>query len=171
MIKLLSRAIDTLDAALRHLGVVLMVLVFGVAVLQVLIRYVFGVPMVWTEEVARNLLVWMAFLLMGPALKQGLHYSVDYLATRLPNTGKLWLYRLGDLIILAFAVGMLLVGTSFTARTADARTAALEISTGWISSALPVGAAILALYALSRLLLSFADPKSGVERQHEELQL
>lgn len=171
MIKTLTRAMDGLDAVLRHFGVVLMVLVFGVAVLQVLIRYVFGIPMVWTEEVARNLLVWMAFLLMGPALKQGLHYSVDYLANRLTFTGKLWLYRLGDVIILAFAIAMVLIGTSFTVRTADAHTAALEISTGWISGALPVGAAILALYALARLLVSFCDPTSGVDRQHEELQL
>jgi len=171
MRKILTRALDGLDAVLRHIGVVLMVLVFGVALLQVLIRYVFGTPMVWTEELARNLLVWMAFLLMGPALKQGLHYSVDYLSTRLPFTGKLWLYRLGDGTILAFAVAMVIVGSSFTARTADAHTAALEISTGWISGALPVGSAILALYAIARLLVSFTDPQSGVDRRHEELQL
>lgn len=171
MIRILTRAIDGLDAVLRHIGVILMVLVLGVATLQVLIRYVLGIPMVWTEELARNLLVWMAFLLMGPALKQGLHYSVDYLSMRLAATSRLWLYRLGDVIILGFAIAMAVVGSSFTARTADARTAALEISTGWISAALPVGAAILALYAIARLLVSFADPQAGSDRRHEELQL
>lgn len=171
MLFLTKKYLDLLDRALRHAAVVFMAVIFLVALLQVMIRYVSGIPMVWTEELARNLLVWMTFLLMGPALKAGLHYSVDYLISFLPFLGRVWLHRVADMITLSFGLLMLWIGIDFTVLTADARTAALEISTGWISSALPVGAVILCVYAIARLVVSFADPASIDDNQRQEMQL
>lgn len=171
MLFLSRKYINCFDQALRHAAVLLLAVIFLVALLQVMIRYLSGIPMVWTEELARNLLVWMTFLLMGPALKAGLHYSVDYLVSFLPFFGRVWLHRIADTITLSFGLLMLWIGTNFTLLTADARTPALEISTGWISSALPFGAVILCLYAIARLIVSFGDPASIDEIQHQEMQL
>lgn len=171
MVDLLRRVLDGFDQALRHIGVLLLATVVVVALLQVVIRYISGIPMVWTEELARNLLVWMTFLLMGPAFKAGLHYSVDYVITSLPLLGRVWLHRVGDLFTLAFGIFMFWIGISYTLMTGGARTPALEISAGWISSSLPVGAAILCIYAVCRLVISFFEPESVDELRREETQL
>jgi TRAP-type C4-dicarboxylate transport system permease small subunit len=66
----------------------LFVMLLVVASLQVFFRYVVWVPMPWTEEVARFLLVWVTFLGAASVTRRKLHITVDWLTSKLsPKSG------------------------------------------------------------------------------------
>jgi TRAP-type C4-dicarboxylate transport system permease small subunit len=66
----------------------LFVMLLVVASMQVFFRYVVWVPMPWTEEVARFLLVWVTFLGAASVTRRKLHITVDWMTSKLsPRAG------------------------------------------------------------------------------------
>jgi TRAP-type C4-dicarboxylate transport system permease small subunit len=57
----------------------------------VLFRYVIGRPLIWTEEVQRYLMIWVAFLGGAACLGRGEHMAMDLLGTMLPVRLQRWL--------------------------------------------------------------------------------
>jgi TRAP-type C4-dicarboxylate transport system permease small subunit len=62
----------------------IIVLLYGVMVLavflQVVARYAFNSPPVWTEELARYCQVWIIILTSSVCIRKGSHLAVDYLS-------------------------------------------------------------------------------------------
>lgn len=52
------------------------------ATLQVLSRYVFEAPLPWTEELARFLLVWVAFLGSASVTRRKMHIAVEFFSNK-----------------------------------------------------------------------------------------
>ena len=50
----------------------------AVVVLQVLTRYVLKIPLFWTEELARYLMIWAGFLGAAIGISQGVHTSIQW---------------------------------------------------------------------------------------------
>ena len=63
------------------MGAVMVVLV----VANVFCRYVLGFSVTWAEEFSQYLMVWIAFLGGGLALRQGRHVAVEMLQDLLPG--------------------------------------------------------------------------------------
>ncbi len=62
----------------------MVLLIFG----NVVLRYVFGTGVVWAEEVARLLFVWLVFLGAILALKNHQHLGLELLVSRLSPRGR-----------------------------------------------------------------------------------
>jgi TRAP-type transport system small permease protein len=83
-----SKAGPWIVQKLDDFNLFLFVMLLVVASLQVFFRYVVWVPMPWTEEVARFLLVWVTFLGAASVTRRKLHITVDWLTSKLsPRTG------------------------------------------------------------------------------------
>lgn len=86
---------------LRFLSFIMFVIMIGVIFAQVLLRYFFGAPLAWSDELSRLLLVWVSF--MGVTL---VHYSdsghpaVTFLVDKIPGRFR----KLLDLILNAAMV-------------------------------------------------------------------
>ena len=52
------------------------------ATLQVLSRYVLEAPLPWTEELARFLLVWVAFLGSASVARRKMHIAVEFFSNK-----------------------------------------------------------------------------------------
>lgn len=79
----------------------LLVAVLAVVALQVIMRYFFHAPTVWSEELATLLFVWFVMLGIGPVLKHQEHIRVEVL-TELPFPGlKRALQIFGNLAFIA----------------------------------------------------------------------
>jgi len=75
------RFLDRLEEILLGVGLALM----GLAVaLQIIMRYVFNMPLVWSEEFARYIFVWITFIGAGYGVRQGLHISMEYFYNKFP---------------------------------------------------------------------------------------
>ncbi len=118
----------------------IVVLVFVAAVMRT-----FGYPVIWSVDFAQLLFAWLAVLGANQALKQGTHAKLDVLINKLNFANKLKLtlvLNLGCIISLLVSVvyGIELVGLN-PKRTLGST----DLSYAWVTSALPVGAGLMAL--------------------------
>ena len=80
----LQRLTAALDRCACWVSIGLLAVIFVVMVLQVSCRYVLGSPLVWSEEVARYLYIWVCFLGAPIALRRGNHIAITLFVDWLP---------------------------------------------------------------------------------------
>jgi TRAP-type transport system small permease protein len=147
-----ARAVDTLAIA-TFAGM------FGCVIGQVFFRYFLGSPLTWSDELARYLFVWCAFLGWIVAARRRTHLGVDVLATRVAPRVAAALHLLGALAALAFAAVLAFYGVRVTARNLDVETTTLFFTIGIVYAIVPLAALAVALHALEdarRAVAAFA---------------
>jgi TRAP-type C4-dicarboxylate transport system permease small subunit len=114
------------------------------AILGVFFRYVMQSPFMWTEEVARYLLVWLGFTAISMALRQNRHIKVDVMAAIAPPVVQKSVAYVVDVLVALFFVVLFWQGWLMTKNNIMVAST-LPVSMTWIYAALPV-AALLALF-------------------------
>ena len=70
---------------------------------QVIMRYVFESSLSWSEELARYLFVWMAYLAVSLGIKEMKHIKIDAALYLFPKKARKYVVLIGDVIVLCFA--------------------------------------------------------------------
>lgn len=149
--------VGTVTKAVAFLCVVLLVGVLAVILLQVLMRYVFNNPLVWTDEVTRLQLVWVTFLGAVLGYRFGADIAVDALEEH--AKGKGWNRTAGaiEFIVQSAIVAVSLVfifgGLQLVEATMTSLTPALGLPVAIFYAAVPVCGALVLVSAGERVLL------------------
>jgi len=61
---------------------------------QVLTRFILNDAAVWSEVLARAVIVWGVFLIMSPAIRYGKMIPIDVLRSLLPQDKQIWIIRI-----------------------------------------------------------------------------
>src|SRR5690349_11893621 len=122
----------------------------------ILARYVFHTPIVWSDELAGILFLWLAMLGSVLALQRGEHMRMTAIVGMLKPRARAFLDVVAVAAALAFLFLVLHPAYEFAADEIYITTPALEISNAWRAAALPVGIGLMLLVALLRLA-SVAD--------------
>jgi TRAP-type C4-dicarboxylate transport system permease small subunit len=160
--KSLFMRVERATTALALLGACAMLAVAAsLGLFQVIMRFIIEAPAEWTEVLIRFSLIWMVFLGIAPAFRQGAMISVDVLHRRSGPTGR----RILDGI--AAGAALLLIGIiiwwgwDYANRGKVQTVIGLEdVSMFWAYLALPVGGIFSVLSIVANLL----EPK------HQELE-
>jgi TRAP-type C4-dicarboxylate transport system permease small subunit len=147
-----------LDAAVGHATEVPAAILVAVEIVVlfagVVSRYVFRAPLVWSDELASILFLWLAMLGSVIAFRRGEHMRM----TALVNGAAPRLQAFLDVVAVAAALAFLLLILGPALDYAEDEmfivTPALEIPNVWRAAALPVGSGLMILVALLRLLRS-----------------
>ncbi|MFB3816569.1 MAG: TRAP transporter small permease [Candidatus Methylomirabilales bacterium] len=146
------RAFDLLETASR---VVMALMIAGMVVLiamQVTFRYALNQPLAWTEEVARHLMVWSALIGAAIAYRHRGHLGMDVLVMRLRPRGRAAVDAVLQLLSIGFFGLLVIHGVPLVERTMHQLSSAIRIPMGYIYASVPVGSALIVLFALERLL-------------------
>jgi TRAP-type C4-dicarboxylate transport system permease small subunit len=131
--------------------VVLLISIYLILLTHVILRYLFGRPIAWSEEVSRYFFVWGTFLGASVALKRRAHVSVEYFVSFLPVKWRAYL-KLGiDLAVFVFLILVGRLGVELALKTYTIETAALGWPWTYVYGALPVGSFFM-LITLSRFI-------------------
>jgi len=84
--------------------------------LGVLVRYVIPLPLTFTEELARYLMIWMALLAVSSGIVYREHIGVEFVFERLPGGARRWLAVAFDVIAFAFFAALCWYGIDFVER-------------------------------------------------------
>ena len=129
---------------------------------EVVARYVFIAPTIWTEEVSRLLLVWGTYLAMAALLHRREHISISIVTGRLGPRGQLWAERLMLIFVAALSLVTLLWGWDI-ARDSLVRGRStgtmLNIPNWWGEMAIPLGFALLLVQSLVDLVRVSPKPE------------
>ena len=122
----------------------------------ILARYVFHAPIVWSDELAGMLFLWLAMLGSVIAFQRGEHMRMTAIVGMLGPRARAFLDVVAVAAPLAFLALVLHPAYEFAADEVFVTTPALEIPNAWRAAALPVGIVLMLLTALLRLA-SVAD--------------
>ncbi len=118
----------------------------------VVARYVFHKPLVWSDELASLLFLWLSMLGAVVALRRGEHMRMTGLVNRVSPQARDILETLAMTIPLAFLALVMWPAFDYAHEEAAIVTPALEISNAWRASAIPVGLGLMLVIAILRLL-------------------
>ena len=118
----------------------------------VIARYLFRHPLIWSDELASILFLWLAMLGSAMAFKRGEHMRMTALVSKMPPARRAFFDLLATTAALAFLLVILPYAWEYAVEEAVMLTPALEISNSWRVAAMVVGFAAMAIFALLRLL-------------------
>lgn len=145
----LDRLIGTITETLVAILVVaeVVILFSGVAA-----RYVFHEPLVWSDELASMLFLWLAMLGSVVALRRSEHMRMTAVVSMVSAERRALLDVFAVTASLAFLLIVLWPAFEFARDEVIISTPALDISNAWRASALPTGSALMILTALLQLV-------------------
>ncbi|VIO79138.1 Sialic acid TRAP transporter permease protein SiaT [Bradyrhizobium ivorense] len=115
-------------------------------------RYVFRSPIIWSDELAGILFLWLAMLGSVIAFQRGEHMRMTAIIGVLNAEVRAFLDVVAAAASLAFLVLVVWPAYEFAADEAFVTTPALEIVNSWRAAALPTGIALMLIAAVLRLI-------------------
>jgi tripartite ATP-independent transporter DctM subunit len=147
--------LEPLDAAiaagLRVVTAILMVVEIVVLFAGVLARYVFHAPLVWSDEVASTLFLWLGMLGSALALCGNFHLRMTTVVTRLPPAARPFVEPFSLAVCAVFLALLLMPAWRYLAIESATITATLGISMTWRAVAMPVGIALMLVITLLQM--------------------
>ena len=131
-----------------------MAAITSVTFAQVFTRYVLSAPLIWSEEVARYLFVWIVLIGAAAAVRLNGHYGLDMLRRHLPPVMRPVLGVATMSIVTVFLVGLLVTGILETHQARLQQSPALPMRMHWPYLAIPVGAAFALWHMLAHWMRS-----------------
>ena len=144
------------DTILRSMievpAAILVVVEIAVLLAGVVARYALHKPLIWSDELASILFLWLAMLGAVVAFQRGEHMRMTALVGKVAPPVRAFL----DVVAIAASLAFLLIvvepAFEFAAEEAFITTPALEIPNTWRAAAIPVGLGFMILSALLRLV-------------------
>lgn len=136
---------------------------------QIVSRYVFHDPIIFSEEFLRYGLIWLSLVGLAYASGKSAHISLDLLKD-LPETTQKGLALFAQIMLMLFALTVMIGGgTRATQLAAPQLSPVLGISMAWIYLALPVSGALTILYGLLNIFAPVAPTDtSGVDTVRDD---
>ncbi len=134
--------------------------------LGVLVRYMIPLPITFTEELARYIMIWMALLAVSSGIVYREHIGVEFVFRRFPPAARRWLAVAFDVIAFSFFAVLLVYGIGFVERGFSRVTMIYDVPRAYPYMVVPVAAGIacvqLVLVAVADL---FGEPPEAAGAQ------
>ena len=123
---------------------------------QIVVRFVLGWGQSWTEVTALIIMSW--FILLGAAVgvRENYHLGFDVLLYVLPKGSKKILRTISDVVVLAFAIGMIAYGGDLMRLQWNERLPSIGISGAFRYLPIVVGGLLIVLFSIERMALRWA---------------
>lgn len=148
--KVLSKASDAADKAVRAVVFLMLVVMVGVVSAAVFWRYVLNDSLSWAEELARYLLVWISFLGASIATHDKGHISISTLTDLFPPKIQRVVLVLVDLLIVVFLAAVCYHGIKLLPLMRFRLAPTLFVRMDLVYLVLPISSAIMILHLFAQ---------------------
>jgi tripartite ATP-independent transporter DctM subunit len=156
-----GRVIDLwLGSFIEILGAALVAAEIVILLAGVVSRYLFDRPLVWSDELASILFLWLAMLGAAIALRRSEHMRMTAVVGALPPSTRAALDTFATGAALAFLVLIARPAYDYALEEVPIATPALQISDALRAAAMPAGIALMATFAVLRLVKA-ASPREA----------
>ncbi len=114
-------------------------------------RYGFRHPLVWSDELASILFLWLAMLGAVVAFERSAHMRMTAVVARFTASRRAWAETAALIVPIVFLACVLPPALDYARGELDITTPALEITNAWRAAALPVGIVLMIAFALLQL--------------------
>nr|WP_321446092.1 TRAP transporter small permease [uncultured Cohaesibacter sp.] len=158
----MKHAVRFVNGILGSLTVAIFTILVICVVWQVVSRFILGTPSTTTDEIARFLFMWVAFMGAAYTLGQKRHLAIDIVSLWLEGKSLRNVRILVYVIVAAFAsVVMTYGGWQLMMKTLDSGqvTPALRIPMGYVYGAIPVAGVTMLFYCVA-LVVELFNPEA-----------
>lgn len=157
--------------AVRRLGEWMIVAIFATmvasAMAQVISRYVFNAPLVWSEELSRYLFIWLSFLGAWYAWIEREHLGIDMLPDIIPKRLVPGLRVLIEALVLIFALASMYYGQRILQVSSRQPSAVLRLPMVWVYVSYYVAMALIAAEIVIGWIYYRLHPESRIQSAAE----
>jgi tripartite ATP-independent transporter DctM subunit len=136
----------------EFIGAVLVLVETCILFAGVVSRYVFNSPIIWTDELATFLFLWLAMFGAVVALRRDGHMRLTTFVNWCSPQWSNWLATVAELVVIIFVVEIIVPAAAYLNVQASTELITLHISDWYRVVALLVGPGLIAVVALLRLL-------------------
>lgn len=168
MRRAIIRTSDIVDAVLTRVAILALGLLVGMVLLQVVARYVFFQPPVWTEEISRYLMIWAG--LLGATLAFKRHFDPAIFQPKLGEGGRrlalaiqsaaVLIFVLPALFFCVFGPGMR-VTRGFLMRHSKTFSETMDFPTIYVAVSVPLALMVILLHLAARWAGDEKKPLKG----------
>ena len=145
--KIVRLSVDVLRVVVGIMFIAVVVL----TIVQVFCRFALDRPLVWSEELARFILVWMTMLGTPVLCYENTHLAITEFVEGMPSRMQALVRIVMNLIVLFLFAAILYASPKLLRASAHIRSGALEISFAYWRAAAPVGCLLMTFYTLCNL--------------------
>ncbi|MBS4208122.1 TRAP transporter small permease [Bacillus sp. FJAT-50079] len=149
---LLLRGIDNLNKVIKILVSIFIAIMAIVMILQVFSRFIFDLPLNWSEELARYLSIYAVFFGAAIALRYQQLIAVEALVDRVPETPRKILRIIVLVICIVFFALLFVKGIDMVERVNTQKSPAMQIPMSIPYAAVPIGAVLLIMNSLAVII-------------------
>ena len=154
-----ARVLSAISSAALHIAGAGLVIMSVIVLWQVIVRFILNWNNSWTELTAILIMSWFIFLGAAVGVRENYHLGFDVLLYILPKGSKKMLRTISDLVVAAFAIGMIYYGWQLMSLQWSERMPALGISGAFRYLPLAAGGVLTLLFSAERIVLRW----SGVD--------
>ena len=147
-----------LARVLELIAAVLVVAEVAILFVGVAARYLFHSPLIWTDELAQAVFLWLGMIGSAVALNRGEHMRMTALTARAGPTGRLVMEIFSAASGLVFLAVVLRPSVEYVEEVSRILMPGLEVSKAWLTAPLPVGFALMIAIAIPRLFRQMPAP-------------
>lgn len=147
---------------------IMLVLLTLVVFAEVLSRYVFDFPLVFSTELTNVLFPWMIFVAAISVTKNEDHLSINYFRELLPKAGQKIAFIFSKLVMLYFSTFMVISSYKIALAVAQQPLPMLRISKSWLYSSITVSFSAIIIILIYQLVMIFMN-KLEPPREEEKL--
>lgn len=121
----------------KNLAGMFLMLMTVIIMLQIVFRYVLNDSLIWTEEIAKTMMVWTAFLVAPWAYRRSANVGIEMFVEQLPQRMRMALHLLINLLVIWIVVVFLYESFGFFQRGTTLRAMSLPIQVSWFYAVVP----------------------------------
>jgi TRAP-type C4-dicarboxylate transport system permease small subunit len=133
----------------KVIGQIMLAALLILIVINIILRYMFNMPLFWSEEISNALFIWMGFIGMAYAQGNSSLIALTTLSDKFSGTTKKFVDLFNDLIIAAVVITMFYY--SITVWPYLMITPALKIHEGFIYICVPISFGLMIVHQLLKI--------------------
>lgn len=142
----------------RYAMIVTLMAIFIIVCVGVFFRYVLNNSLVWTEEIAKFAMVWLAFIGSPVAMERGGHVAIEIISSRAKGWFRLFLIFLIQVTIITSLTLLLWKGVALAVKAIPQHSTAVRwLSMIWVYLSVPVGALLMLPVTFRRAMKDIVD--------------
>jgi TRAP-type C4-dicarboxylate transport system permease small subunit len=146
------------DKAAAFVACALVTALLGCVALGVVTRSL-GAPLIWTDELSRFLMVWLAVFGWIVASRKRIHVRIRFFQDRLPPRARTATEVAIQAAVSVFGALVMVYGVGLIGKNHDLEATSLPISMAWMYVPVVLGGAITALQGASEVIETLRRPR------------
>lgn len=136
----------------RWLVMTILAVMTAIVLSGVFFRYVLNDALAWSEEIAKFMMVWMAFIAAPLAYKSGALVAIEALPRALKGRVREVLLVVIELIVITLMVVFIIKGAFLAQNASIQRASTIDLSIMYVYAAMPVGAFMVLMVAVQSVV-------------------